>query len=230
MENIGWVESNEVNKSESIRSIVDSYLKKNSDGEELSDERRESSGDVVNTANEGGTQMEDAEVKEVIEDAAPAEAVAEVTETAEAVAEATAEAPEANAEEAVVEKAADVQEVAVEDLDIVSKIDELKAFFTDSFAKTVEANSAGLDNLRTGVDALVKATEDKVAELNNKVNEISEVINSLKENASLTEKRIDAVEADTAIKKSVDLGGSKDEQPINQSKWGGTFLGVRNVL
>jgi len=229
MENIGWVESNEVNKSESIKSIVDSYLKKNSDGEELSDERRESSGDVINTAIEGGTQL-DAEVKEVVEDAAPAEAVAEVTETAEAVAEAPAEAPEANTEEAVVEKAADVQEVAVEDLDIVSKIDELKAFFTESFAKTAEANSAGLDNLRTGVDALVKATEDKVAELNSKVNEISEVINSLKENMSVTEKRIDAVEADTAIKKSADLGGSKDEQPINQSKWGGTFLGVRNVL
>ncbi len=232
MENIGWVENNEVNKSESIKNIVDSYLSKNSDGEELSDERRESSGDVVNTANEGGTKVADAEVTEVTEEAVVAEAVAEAPE-AEAVAEAAeavAEAPEANTEEAVVEKAADVQEVAVEELDIVSKIDELKKFFTESFEKTVEKNAAGLETLRTGVDELVKATEAKVADLDKKVNEISEMINSLKENMSVTEKRIDAVESDTAIKKSADLGGSKDEQPINKSKWGGTFLGVRNEL
>lgn len=234
MENIGWVESNEVNKAESIKTIVDSYLKKNSDGEELSDTRRDISGDVVNqTANEGGTEVADAEVN-VEATEAPAEAVVEETaaeaEVVAEAAEAVAEAPEANTEETVVEKAADVQEVAVEELDVAKKIDELKSFFTETFAKTAADNAAGIDTVRNSVEELVKASDSKIADLDKKVNEISELVNSLKDNMSVTEKRIDAVEADTAIKKSADLGGSKDEKPINQSKWGGTFLGVRNVL
>jgi len=156
------------------------------------------------------------------------EAVVEETPAADA-AEAVAEAPEAKEEETVVEKAADVQEVAVEELDISKKIDELKSFFTESFTKTAADNAAGLDTVRTSVEELVKASDAKIAELDKKYNEISEVINSLKEGFVATEKRIDAVESDTAIKKSADLGGSKDE-PINKSKWGGTFLGVRNEL
>ena len=95
--------------------------------------------------------------------------------------------------------------------------------------KTAADNAAGLDTVRTSVEELVKASDAKIAELDKKYNEISEVINSLKEGFVATEKRIDAVESDTAIKKSADLGGSKDE-PINKSKWGGTFLGVRNEL
>lgn len=229
MEQIGWVENNDVNKAESIKSIVDNYIKKNSDGEELSDKRRESSGDVINnTANEGGTEVADAEVQAEVTEAVEVvaeEAAAEVTETVEAV----AEAPEGDKAEEVAEEAAPVEEVAVEELDISKKIDDLKSFFTETFAKTVADNAAGLDTVRNSVDELVKATDAKVSELNGKVNEISELVNSLKENMSVTEKRIDAVESDTAIKKSADLGGSKDE-PINQSKWGGTFLGVRNIL
>ena len=227
MEQIGWVEDNDVNKAESIKLIVDSYIKKNSEGEETSDEGRESSGDlIVNTANEGGTEVTDTELQaEAVESV---EAVVEETPAAE-TAEAVAEAPEAKEEEAVVEKAADVQEVAVEELDISKKIDELKSFFTESFAKTAADNAAGLDTVRTSVEELVKSADAKIAELSAKYNEISEMVNSLKEGMSATEKRIDAVESDTAIKKSADLGGSKDE-PINQSKWGGTFLGVRNVL
>ena len=234
MESIGWVESGDTNKAESIKTIVDRYIKKNSDGEELSDVRRESSGDVLgNTANEGGTEVADAEVN-VEATEAPAEAVVEETAAeAEAVAEtaeAVAEAPEANAEEAVVEKAADVQEVAVEELDVAKKIDELKSFFTETFTKTAADYVAGIDGVRNSVDDLAKSNDARIADIDKKVNEISELVNSLKENMSVTEKRIDAVEADTAIKKSADLGGSKDEQPINKSKWGGTFLGVRNVL
>ncbi len=227
METIGWVESNDVNKAESIKLIVDSYLKKNSEGEDFSGERRESSGDVINNAaKEGGTEVTDTELQaEAVESV---EAVVEETPAADA-AEAVAEAPEAKEEETVVEKAADVQEVAVEELDISKKIDELKSFFTESFTKTAADNAAGLDTVRTSVEELVKASDAKIAELDKKYNEISEAINSLKEGFVATEKRIDAVESDTAIKKSADLGGSKDE-PINKSKWGGTFLGVRNEL
>jgi hypothetical protein len=38
------------------------------------------------------------------------------------------------------------------------------------------------------------------------------------------EKRVDAVESETAIKKSSDLGGSQ-EVTIKKSKWNGSFLG-----
>ncbi len=43
------------------------------------------------------------------------------------------------------------------------------------------------------------------------------------------EKRVDAVESETAIKKSYDLGGSQ-EVTIKKSKWNGSFLGSVDEL
>jgi len=58
---------------------------------------------------------------------------------------------------------------------------------------------------------------EKHAALSNAVTEIRNTINGV-------EKRVDAVENETAIKKSSDLGGSQ-EVTIKKSKWNGSFLG-----
>mgnify|MGYP003331287344 CR=1 FL=1 len=53
---------------------------------------------------------------------------------------------------------------------------------------------------------------------------ISKAVANIKDTINSVEKRVDAVEADTAIKKSTDLGGSA-EVTIKKSKWNGSFLG-----
>lgn len=233
MDNIGWVESNDVNKAESIKNIVDQYLNKNSEIEEITEERRNANDGVLksNTANEGGTNMADEAVVETVEttEAAPA-AEAPVADAAEAVAETAAavdEAPEGA--EAVVEKAADIQEVAVEELDFSKKLDELKAFFADNFAKNAADNAAATDAVRSNLEEVVKSAEAKLDELTKKHEELSLTVKSIQDSFASTEKRIDAVESETAVKKSADLGGSADET-VTKSKWGGTFLGVRDIL
>ena len=51
----------------------------------------------------------------------------------------------------------------------------------------------------------------------------------IKDTINGVEKRVEAVESETAIKKSSDLGGSQ-EVTIKKSKWNGTFLGSVNEL
>ena len=233
MEQIGWVESTDVTKAESIKMIVDSYIKKNSEIENIAEERREANDGVnleKNTANEGGTEVaENTELQPEVVDAPATEEVVEAPAAEEVVeaAEVAAEAPKGDEE--VVEKAADIQEIAVEELDFAKKLDELKSFFADNFAKNASENATGLESVRNNVEELVKGTESKIEDLAKKYDEISGIVKGITDALTTTEKRIDSVETSTAIKKSADLGGSNDE-PIKKSKWNGTFLGVREIL
>jgi len=53
---------------------------------------------------------------------------------------------------------------------------------------------------------------------------LSKAVSDIRSTINSVEKRVDAVESDTAIKKSLDLGGSQ-EVTIKKSKWNGSFLG-----
>ena len=233
MEQIGWVQSTDVTKADSIKLIVDSYIKKNSEIENIAEERREANDGVdlnKNTANVGGTEVaENTELQSEVVDAPAAEAVVEAPAAEEVVeaAEVAAEAPKGDEE--VVEKAADIQEIAVEELDFAKKLDELKSFFADNFAKNASENATGLESVRNNVEELVKGTESKIEDLAKKYDEISGIVKGITDALTTTEKRIDSVETSTAIKKSADLGGSNDE-PIKKSKWNGTFLGSVSEL
>jgi phage head maturation protease len=228
MEQIGWVESTDVSKAETIKTIVDTYIKKNSEVENIAEERRETNDgvDLLNKDNEGDTEV--AENTEVVD--APAADEVVVAPAAEEVVEAAEVAADAPVvEEEAIEKAADIQEVAVEELDFAKKLDELKSFFADNFAKNASENATGLESVRSNVEELVKSAEAKIEDLAKKYDEISGIVKGMTDSLETTEKRIDSVETSTAIKKSADLGGSNDE-PIKKSKWNGTFLGVREIL
>jgi uncharacterized protein YoxC len=53
---------------------------------------------------------------------------------------------------------------------------------------------------------------------------LSKAVEDIKNTIEGVEKRVDAVESETAIKKSSDLGGSEGVT-IKKSKWNGSFLG-----
>ena len=69
----------------------------------------------------------------------------------------------------------------------------------------------------------VKALDAKIEGINKSIAGVSNEVSEVKDSFG---KRVDAVEKDTAFRKSADLGEILQEQPvmIKKSLWGGSFL------
>ncbi len=220
---IGWVESNDVNKAKEIEKILDS---RRSRLQTLPDNTN------INMAiAEGGNEVEKLNVTEatpVVEEAVAVEAPAEIIEeVAPAVVEESAEvvAEETSAE--VLEKSAELTQQ--EAPDFVKMLGDLKGFFSETLEKASEANAAQVSTIKETVEAFSKSVDVRISELAEKHTELSTAVDSIKSIMDTVEKRVDAVESDTAIKKSSDLGGSAGVT-IKKSKWNGTFLGSVSEL
>jgi hypothetical protein len=229
---IGWVESSDVNKSKEIDKILDAYKQSRFT---LPDTQ------LAKQANaEGGNEVsENTEAVAVVEETAVA--AEETTPVAEAPAEAVAveaEAPAAEAAEApaedapaeTLEKAADVSEVEVNaEPDFAKMLGELKGFFSDTLTKASESNAAQVASIKETVETFSKSVDARITELAEQHTALSNAVNEVKGTLSGVQKRVDAVEAETAIKKSSDLGRS-EEVTIKKSKWNGSFLGSVNEI
>ena len=148
---------------------------------------------------EGGNKMSDV-TNDVVVDALEAETIIEKSVD-------VVEAPDAEVavvEETTEDTSADNEEKAADTVEV--KVDE------PDFAKML-GDLKGFFS-----DTLSKATEDNQAQ----VADIKNTINGV-------QKRVDAVEGSTAIKKSSDLGGSVGST-IKKSKWNGSFLGSVSEL
>ena len=104
-------------------------------------------------------------------------------------------------EEAVAEKA----DAAAETQKMINEISESLTSALSTLAETVKA-----------LDAKIEGINKSVAGVANKVQEVEDKFG----------KRVDAVEKDTAFRKSADLGEILQEEPIimEKSMWGGRFL------
>ena len=219
---IGWVESNDVNKAKEIEKILDS---RRSRLQTLPDNTN------INMAiAEGGNEVEKLNVTEatpVVEEAVAVEAPAEIIEEVAPVEQESAEvvAEETSAE--VLEKSAELTEQ--ESPDFVKMLGDLKGFFSETLEKASEANAAQVSTIKETVEAFSKNVDLRISELAEKHTELSTAVDSIKSIMDTVEKRVDAVESDTAIKKSSDLGGSTGVT-IKKSKWNGTFLGSVSEL
>ncbi len=217
---IGWVESNDVNKAKEIEKILDSRRSRLQTLPESTN---------INMAiAEGGNEVEKLNVTE----ATPAvkEVVLETTENIQEVAPAEQESAEVVAEVTsaeVLEKSAELTEQ--ESPDFAKMLGDLKGFFSETLEKASEANAAQVSTIKETVEAFSKSVELRISELAEKHTELSTAVDSIKSIMDTVEKRVDAVESDTAIKKSSDLGGSTGVT-IKKSKWNGTFLGSVSEL
>lgn len=239
MVSVGFVESNDVNKSDTIMSLFDTF-KKSSD--EQSDDREaidELAKSIAENNEKEGISMagrrkivaaeEDIVTKseEVIaEDAIVEEDVEDVEEATEEVVEEPADEPAEELVEEVVEKS-DASEVVVEAIeesttptnineDLAKSVDEIKASLVEMFGElstTIKSLQAEIANLNKSVDTV-----------NQEVGVVKGSINDVKGNLNEFGQRIDEVEADTAVRKSGDLGGIVQEVKLNKSMWGGRFL------
>ena len=220
---IGWVEKSDVNKSKEIDKILDSFKKSRFT---LPDTQT-----IAKQANaEGGNEVsENTEVTtDVVEETAPAVEVA-VEETApveDAPAEAVA-TEDAPAE--TLEKAADVSEVMVDEPDFAKMLGDLKGFFSETLNKAAETNANQVSTIKETVETFSKSVDSRISELAEQHSVLSAAVAEIRNTIDGVEKRVDAVEGETAIKKSSDLGGSQVVTK-SKSKWNGSFLGSVNEI
>ena len=231
---IGWVESSDVNKAKEIDKILDAHKQSRFTLPETQT--------IAKQANaEGGNEMSDNTENVVVEDVAaeaPAEAVATeaaVEDTAVVAEDATpAEAPaEAAAEDVpaeTLEKAAEVSEDKVDEPDFAKMLGDLKGFFSETLNKASEANAAQVTTIQETVETFSKSVDARISELAEQHTALSSAVNNIKNTIDGVQKRVDAVESETAIKKSSDLGRSEEATTIKKSKWNGSFLGSVNEI
>ena len=220
---IGWVESNDTNKAKEIDRILDLHKKSRLTLPDTNTIAKQANAEGGNEVSEN---TENAVVEETpaVEEAAPAE-VAAVEESAPA--EEAAPAEDASAE--TLEKAADVSEVMVDEPDFAKMLGDLKGFFSETLNKASEANAAQVTAIKDTVETFSKSVDGRISELAEQHAALSKAVQDIKSTIDGVEKRVVAVESETAIKKSSDLGGSQ-EVTIKKSKWNGSFLGSVNEL
>ncbi len=99
-----------------------------------------------------------------------------------------------------------------------------KADNSEEVTKSISDISEKLTSALTTLAETVKALDAKIEGINKSVAGLSDEVNVVKDSFG---KRVDAVEKDTAFRKSADLGEILQEEPVQimeKSMWGGRFL------
>jgi len=232
MTNIGFVESNDVEKSETVKNLLKSMSQDSEESEDVAiDEVAKS---VAENNEKEGIDMgilkkKSADAEEIVKSDDAVEEVNEAAEEAAEVAEEAAEEAEEAAEEAVeetVEKSADSQEAEVAE-DTVEKSTTPADSNVDDLAKSLdEVKSLIASTVGSVADlaGVVKSIAAQLADVKKSVDGVNEEVSVVKGNVNEFGQRIEEVESDTAVRKSGDLGGVVQEEKVEKSMWGGRFL------
>jgi vacuolar-type H+-ATPase subunit I/STV1 len=102
---------------------------------------------------------------------------------------------------------------------------DLKGFFSETLNKATDANAAQVKAVTETVESFSKSVDSRITELAEQYDTLSKTVSDIRNTIDGVQKRVDAVEGETAIKKSSDLGGSQEVNTIKKSKWNGSFLG-----
>ena len=217
---IGWVESDDINKAKEIEKILASFKKSRLTLPETQTIAKQANAQGGNEVSEN-TETAVVEETAAVEVEVVAEATIEKAVTEDVIVDASAE---------IVEKATDVSdEIVVEKPDFAKMLGDLKGFFSETLSKASEENAAQVTTIKDTVENLSKSVQSKITELAEQHSELSKTVENIRNTIDGVEKRVDAVESETAIKKSSDLGGSR-EVKVQKSKWNGSFLGSVNEL
>jgi hypothetical protein len=213
MQNIGFVEKTDNEKTNMVKFLVDSAKGINTSkiNKEVNPMTNETT--VVEETTEVIKSEEIAPQADALVEAPVAEEVAKSEETP--VTQEVTKSEEVVAPiEAVVEA---TEEVSKSDDVIAESVTEIKNTLTSAFSDLV---------------ATVKSLQTEVATLQKSLDSVAKEINESKGEFDKFGKRIDAVEADTAFRKSGDLGEIVQDQPemVEKSLWGGRFLKTADLL
>jgi len=225
MKNIGFVETNDAEKSEMIKFLVDSAK-----GINLSKMNEEE--DPMTETTEVITKSDD-----VVEDA-------QVAPEADAVAEDVVKADEAEVTKAEYTEEDKKEEEDMIDSEKSENVDEEEVSEVskadDVVAGAVTEMKDSITSAFSDLTAVVKSLNDEIAELKKSLGAVTADLASVKSEVSVTKseinefgKGLDAVVADTAFRKSGDLGEIVQEVQIEkseQSLWGGRFLKTADLF
>ena len=211
MENIGFVEKSDDEKANMIKFLVDSA--KGISTIKITKE--------VNKMTEATEAVLDAVVENV-----------EITPEAQPAEVETPAVVEAAATDTVVEKSDDGGAVpsapVVEEESVAPAVEaELAVAKSDeSVADAIAEIKNSLTNAFGDLATTIKSLNDQVAALNKSVDDVSTEVTQVKGQFNEFGKRVDAVEQDTAFRKSGDLGEIVQFEPVKVQKslWGGRFL------
>jgi hypothetical protein len=228
---IGWVESSDINKSKEIDKILASFKKSRVPLPGIQTIAKQ-----VNV--QGGNEVE--KLNAIAEDSTVVTAETAIVEETVVASDAPAVEDAPNADNSVedadsasvdVFKSVDAPqaEAAVEEPDFAKMLVDLKGFFADTLSKATEANAVQVSEIKETVETFSKSVNAQITELAEKHSALSAAVTEIKGTIDGVQKRVDAVEGDTAIKKSSDLGGSV-APAVNKSKWNGSFLGSVNEI
>jgi hypothetical protein len=223
MQNIGFVEKNDNEKTDMIKFLVDS-----------------AKGISTSKINKEVSPMTDT-TNEVVE--AVAEVVAEETTVEESQVAPEAETSEEVTEDADVEKSVDTKVVPLteamqpeEDEDPRKSEEEV----IEPVAKSDEVLETAIADVKDTVTkafsdltAVVQAQAEQIAELHKSIAAVKNEVTASKDVFNEFGKRVDAVEADTAFRKSGDLGEIVQEtepEQVQKSLWGGRFLKTADLF
>ena len=227
MENIGFVEKTDNEKTTMIKFLVDSAK-----GINTSKINKE-----VQPMTKSKTQVEKTDViedvvvapeavAEITEEIAKAEEVetADVVKTDEVVAEEIVKAEDASAVETVTEA---VVEVSKSEEVIAEAVTEMKNTLESAFSDLVST----VKSLQAEVE-LLKSSKVDVDTVKDSFTAVAKDIAAVSDEFNEFGKRVDAVEADTAFRKSGDIGDIFQSQPemVEKSLWGGSFLKTADLF
>jgi hypothetical protein len=229
MTNIGFVEKTDTEKSEMIKFLVDS-------AKGINAEINKEVGLMTETTNDITEKSDD-----VVEEA---QVAPEADTTNEEAAE---KSYDMDKEEKSMEEEKKSDDMDEDDDETVKSDDmEEEEAAKEEVSKSDDALETAVADIKDTVTkafsdltAVVQAQAEQIAELHksltNATSEIASVKNevaSTKSNFDEFGKRVDAVEADTAFRKSGDLGEIVQDQPelVEKSLWGGRFLKTADLF
>ncbi len=233
LENIGFVEKNDSEKTDMIKFLVDSAK-----GINTSKIMKEASPMNETTENV---------VEETVEKSDDVVAETQVAPEADAEANSVVKSDSAKDEESPKAEKMDDEEKEEEDDSYpkkgdgeAKKSDESEVTKSDEMIEAVAEIKDGLASAFSDLASTIKSLGDQVAELqkslgtvSNEVKAVSQEVKEAKQDFNEFGKRVDAVEADTAFRKSGDLGEIVQEtQPeqVEKSLWGGRFLKTADLF
>ena len=243
MKNIGFVEKTDNDKMDIVKFLVDSakgmnaskiteeenpMAKKTKTVEETVEVTK--SEEIAPVAEE--TLAVETEKADVVEETTEKTDVIETTEVAEtekAAAPSGASKEEEDSEEDAKEDEEEMKAKKKSDEVVVDAIAEIKETITSAFSDL----SNTLKSLQAEVEVLKSTAIDKET-VKSSFDAVARDIAATNERFSEFGKRVDAVEADTAFRKSGDLGEIVQDRPqetmVEKSLWGGRFLKTADLF
>jgi predicted RNase H-like nuclease (RuvC/YqgF family) len=108
--------------------------------------------------------------------------------------------------------------------DFEKMFDALKGSVNETLEKNKVTVEEAVATVKTHVEEVTKAFDDKASEFEKSLGELSERLDSLKSEREEVSKRLDGLEKATAIRKSGDVETQPQEKKVQKGLWSGAFF------